>query len=82
MGDACLVDGRLTLSDAALAFLWARMYVVDEIKDYARCGAAARRGAAGGWWWLWFGRAGQRGGGAGGFGVVVVEHGGRGCGGG
>ena len=36
MSDAHLVDSQLTLSDAALAFLWARMYVVDEIKDYAR----------------------------------------------
>ena len=36
MGDARLVDAQLTLSDAALAFLWSRMHVIDEVKDYGR----------------------------------------------
>ncbi len=36
MGDARLVDAQFTLSDAALAFLWSRMHVIDEIKDYPR----------------------------------------------
>ena len=36
MGDAHLVDGAFTLSDAMLAFLWSRMHVADEVKDYAR----------------------------------------------
>ncbi|PNH02617.1 hypothetical protein TSOC_011368, partial [Tetrabaena socialis] len=36
MSDSHLVDGQLTLQDAQLAFLWARMYVIDEIKDYPR----------------------------------------------
>ncbi len=34
--DAHLVDGQFTLQDASLAFLWSRMYVMDEIKDYQR----------------------------------------------
>lgn len=40
LADARLVDSQFTLSDATLAFLWARMYVADEIKDYFRWGAA------------------------------------------
>lgn len=36
MADAKLVDSQFTLADANLAFLWARMFVIDEIKDYAR----------------------------------------------
>lgn len=36
MGDARLVDSQFTLSDATMAFLWSRMHVIDEIKDYAR----------------------------------------------
>jgi hypothetical protein len=36
MGDAHLVDGAFTLSDATLAFLWSRMHAADEVKDYAR----------------------------------------------
>jgi glutathione S-transferase len=36
--DACLVDSQFTLADANLAFLWSRMFVVDEVKDYVRCG--------------------------------------------
>lgn len=42
MADAKLVDSQLTLSDATLAFLWARMYVADEIKDYPRCDRGQR----------------------------------------
>ncbi|GIL66635.1 hypothetical protein Vafri_20126 [Volvox africanus] len=34
--DSQLIDSQFTLQDAALSFLWARMYVIDEIKDYAR----------------------------------------------
>lgn len=37
MADARLVDGQFTLADANLSFLWSRMFVVDEIKDYSRC---------------------------------------------
>lgn len=37
MGDAGLIDGQFTLQDANLCFLWSRMLVVDEIKDYQRC---------------------------------------------
>lgn len=36
MTDARLIDSQFTLSDACLAFLWARMHVIDEIKDYGR----------------------------------------------
>eukprot|EP00198_Chlamydomonas_reinhardtii_P003541 XP_001692877.1 flagellar associated protein [Chlamydomonas reinhardtii] len=36
MNDASLVDSQFTLQDASLAYLWARMYTIDEIKDYAR----------------------------------------------
>eukprot|EP00878_Enallax_costatus_P045018 GHUV01053851.1.p1 GENE.GHUV01053851.1~~GHUV01053851.1.p1 ORF type:complete len:472 (+),score=157.43 GHUV01053851.1:213-1628(+) len=36
MTDAKLIDSQFTLADANLAFLWARMYVIDEIKDYVR----------------------------------------------
>jgi hypothetical protein len=36
MSDARLVDSQFPLSDAVLCFLWARMYVIDEIKDYSR----------------------------------------------
>ncbi|MEW5306191.1 MAG: hypothetical protein WDW36_008675 [Sanguina aurantia] len=36
MNDAHFVDSEFTLQDATLAFLWARMFVVDEIKDYAK----------------------------------------------
>ncbi|KXZ56071.1 hypothetical protein GPECTOR_2g953 [Gonium pectorale] len=36
MQDAQLIDSQFTLQDCALAFLWARMYVIDEIKDYPR----------------------------------------------
>ncbi|KAF8071180.1 hypothetical protein HT031_001262 [Scenedesmus sp. PABB004] len=36
MADARLVDSRFTLADAQLAFLWSRMAVVDEIKDFGR----------------------------------------------
>jgi hypothetical protein len=36
MSDARLVDSQFTLSDACLAFLWARMHVIDEVKDYGR----------------------------------------------
>ncbi len=36
MSDACLVDSCFTLSDATLCFLWSRMYVADEVKDYSR----------------------------------------------
>ncbi|KAG2438847.1 hypothetical protein HXX76_005387 [Chlamydomonas incerta] len=36
MNDATLVDSQFTLQDASLAYLWARMYTIDEIKDYAR----------------------------------------------
>jgi len=36
MTDARLVDSQFTLSDAVLAFLWSRMHVIDEIKDYQR----------------------------------------------
>jgi hypothetical protein len=38
MGDAGLVDAQFTLSDATLAFLWSRMHVIDEVKDYGRWG--------------------------------------------
>ncbi|KAJ9524025.1 hypothetical protein QJQ45_022487, partial [Haematococcus lacustris] len=34
--DAHLVDSGFTLQDAALCFLWSRMYVLDEVKDYQR----------------------------------------------
>lgn len=37
MSDAHLVDSEFTIADASLAFLWARMHVIDEIKDYGRC---------------------------------------------
>lgn len=36
MADAKLIDGQFTLGDANLTFLWARMFVIDEIKDYVR----------------------------------------------
>ena len=36
VGDARLVDAQLTLADAQLAFLWARMGVADEVRDYTR----------------------------------------------
>lgn len=36
MADAHLVDAAFTLSDATLAFLWSRMFVADEVKDYAK----------------------------------------------
>lgn len=36
MQDAHMVDSNLTIQDSELALLWARMYVIDEIKDYAR----------------------------------------------
>lgn len=36
MADARLVDSQFTLSDATLAFLWGRMFVIDEVKDYGR----------------------------------------------
>jgi hypothetical protein len=36
MSDAHLVDSQFTLADATLSYLWSRMYVIDEIKDYAR----------------------------------------------
>ena len=36
MADARLVDSQFTLSDATLAFLWARMHAIDEVKDYQR----------------------------------------------
>jgi hypothetical protein len=34
--DARLIDSQFTLVDATLAFLWSRMFVVDEVKDWAR----------------------------------------------
>jgi hypothetical protein len=40
MGDAHMVDSAFTLSDAMLAFLWSRMHVADEVKDYSRCARA------------------------------------------
>ncbi|WIA12059.1 hypothetical protein OEZ85_012136 [Tetradesmus obliquus] len=36
MADARLVDSQFTLADASLAFLWSRMFVIDEVKDYSR----------------------------------------------
>jgi hypothetical protein len=36
MADARLVDSQFTLADASLAFLWSRMFVIDEIKDNSR----------------------------------------------
>lgn len=36
MQDASLIDSQFTLQDANLAFLWSRMAVLDEIKDYGR----------------------------------------------
>jgi hypothetical protein len=36
--DARLIDSQFTLVDATLSFLWSRMFVIDEIKDYIRCG--------------------------------------------
>jgi hypothetical protein len=36
MNDAHLVDTQFPLSDASLCYLWSRMFVVDEIKDYNR----------------------------------------------
>lgn len=36
MTDACLIDGQFTLAEASLCFLWSRMLVIDEIKDYNR----------------------------------------------
>jgi hypothetical protein len=36
MADARLVDSQFTLADASLSFLWSRMFVIDEIKDYSR----------------------------------------------
>lgn len=43
MTDARLVDSQFTLSDAMLAFLWSRMHVIDEIKDYPRCARTPAR---------------------------------------
>lgn len=34
--EAKLIDSQFTLVDATLAFLWSRMFVIDEIKDYVR----------------------------------------------
>lgn len=34
--DAHVVDSQFTLQDGTLSFLWARMFVIDEIKDYSR----------------------------------------------
>lgn len=34
--EARLIDSQFTLVDATLAFLWSRMFVIDEIKDYVR----------------------------------------------
>ena len=36
MNDAHLIDTQFPLSDASLCYLWSRMFVVDEIKDYNR----------------------------------------------
>ena len=36
MSDAHLVDSQFTLQDAGLAYLWSRMYTIDEIKDYTK----------------------------------------------
>lgn len=36
MNDAHLIDTQFPLFDAELCYLWSRMYVVDEIKDYNR----------------------------------------------
>jgi hypothetical protein len=40
MGDARLVDAQFTTTDATNAFLWSRMHVIDEIKDYPRWGGS------------------------------------------
>ncbi len=34
--DAHVVDSQFTLQDGTLSYLWARMFVIDEIKDYSR----------------------------------------------
>lgn len=36
MTDTHLVDSQFTIQDATLAFLWSRMFIIDEIKDYNR----------------------------------------------
>lgn len=41
--EARLIDSQFTLVDATLAFLWSRMFVIDEIKDYVRYDAGALR---------------------------------------
>lgn len=43
MQEARLIDSQFTLVDATLDFLWSRMFVIDEIKDYVRYGSGSGR---------------------------------------